>query len=193
MLLSAYRQGIFPWFSPGEPVLWWSPDPRFVLFPSNLHVSRSMRKVLNRNRFRISFDTAFSQVIEECKNIYRKGQNGTWITDSMKTAYEKLHELGYAHSVEVWQGEVLAGGLYGVSLGACFFGESMFSRVSNSSKAALITLARKLEERGFLFIDCQVYSAHLERLGAENISRERFLELLEEGLCRPTLEGKWDF
>jgi leucyl/phenylalanyl-tRNA--protein transferase len=191
MLLSAYRQGIFPWFSEGDPILWWSPDPRCVLFPTEVHVSRSMAKLLRKQRFSFSLDTRFTEVIAACSNAPRRDQAGTWITEDMRQAYITLHTLGFAHSIEVWEGMNLAGGLYGVSLGSCFFGESMFSRVSNASKAALIQLSRFLEAREFDLFDCQVYSSHLERMGARQIPREEFLDRLKKSLTRDTLRGNW--
>jgi leucyl/phenylalanyl-tRNA--protein transferase len=190
-LLLAYEQGIFPWFSDGEPILWWSPDPRFVLFPKELKVSASMRQVLRRNVFRITFDQAFAEVIAHCQQIPRPGQDGTWITAEVQAAYTELHRLGFAHSVEVWQGDDLAGGLYGVSLGSCFFGESMFARVSNASKAGFITLVQALEERNFQLIDCQIYTPHLESLGARGLRRRDFLIRLAELLRSPTWQGSW--
>ncbi len=193
MLLSAYRQGIFPWFGPGEPVLWWSPDPRFLLFPEELHISRSMKTTMERGTFSFSFDTSFFEVIAQCSHVPRKGQNGeTWITESMIQGYAALHELGYAHSLEVWQGGELCGGLYGISLGRCFFGESMFSRVSNASKAALIFLRDQVQQHNFLFIDCQVYTPHLASMGARNVPREHFFTLLDEGLSFPDMQGTWN-
>ena len=165
-ILEAYRPGIFPWYADEEPIIWWFPNPRFVLFPSEIKVSRSMKQLLRQGRFRITFDQDFSGVITACQKP-RPGQAGTWITQEMKDAYIALYDLGYAHSVEAWQGYHLAGGLYGVSLGRCFFGESMFSKVNNASKAALITLTKRLEARGFGLIDCQVRSAHLASLGRE--------------------------
>ncbi|PSR05529.1 MAG: leucyl/phenylalanyl-tRNA--protein transferase, partial [Bacteroidetes bacterium SW_11_45_7] len=166
-LLIAYRMGIFPWFNPGDPILWWSPDPRMVLYPSHLHVSKDMRRILRKGQFSISYDNDFRAVITACKDTPRKDQSGTWITDEMQKAYEELHKRGYAHSVEVWQEGELVGGLYGVSLGGCFFGESMFSKVSNASKTGLITFVRDLVKNGFQMIDCQVYTDHLASLGAE--------------------------
>jgi len=189
-LLEAYRRGIFPWYSEDDPIIWWSPDPRFVLFPDELNVSRTMRQVLRRGLFRISFDTAFRAVVEGCRSG-REKQPGTWITDDMADAYGKLHALGYAHSVEAWQGDELAGGLYGVSLGRCFFGESMFYTVSNASKAAFIVMVRALMERDFALVDCQVHTAHLASLGARFIGRERYVSLLEEYLKFPTMRGSW--
>jgi leucyl/phenylalanyl-tRNA---protein transferase len=191
MLLSAYRRGIFPWYSVGEPILWWNPDPRFILFPSRLHVGTSMRKVLRQSRFRLTADREFHGVIEACSEVPRPGQDGTWIGADMITAYVRLHELGFAHSVEAWDGETLAGGLYGVSLGSCFFGESMFTRVTDASKTAFVALVRVLERRGFTLVDCQVHTGHLDRFGAVHVPRARFLELLGGGLTEPTRRGSW--
>ncbi|MDA8124406.1 MAG: leucyl/phenylalanyl-tRNA--protein transferase [Deltaproteobacteria bacterium] len=190
-LLAAYRAGIFPWYSAGEPLLWWSPDPRFVLFPVELRVSRSMRQFLKKGTLRISFDEAFRDVIAACGRQPRPGQEGTWITEEMEAAYGVLHDLGYAHSVEAWCGKTLAGGLYGVSLGRAFFGESMFTMQPNASKAALITLVEHLRERGFTLIDCQVETPHLGSLGARAIPRRRFCKLLQEALQYETLRGDW--
>lgn len=189
-LLTAYREGIFPWYADGEPILWWSPDPRFVLFPVELHVSRSMRQFLKKRTVRITFDRAFRKVISACRKP-RPGQNGTWITREMLEAYCALHDLGYAHSVEVWQETRLAGGLYGISLGRAFFGESMFSAIPNASKAALITLVENLGRRGFDLIDCQVETAHLAGLGARPIPRSEFGALLRRSLRHKTLRGNW--
>ena len=189
-LLTAYREGIFPWYADGEPILWWSPDPRFVLFPVELHVSRSMRQFLKKRTVRITFDRAFRKVISACRKP-RPGQNGTWITREMLEAYCALHDLGYAHSVEVWQETKLAGGLYGISLGRAFFGESMFSAIPNASKAALITLVEHLGRRGFDLIDCQVETAHLAGLGARPIPRSEFGALLRRSLRHKTLRGNW--
>ncbi len=191
-LLLAYRQGIFPWFSEGEPILWWSPDPRFILFPDRLRISRSMKRILGKGVFAVTFDTAFADVVTACREQRRRGE-GTWITPEMTSAYIRLHRMGLAHSVEAWREGRLAGGLYGVSLGKCFFGESMFSRAANASKAALVTLVGKLAARGFRVIDCQVYTEHLRRLGADGISREDFLALLDRSLAAPTLRGSWRF
>lgn len=188
----AYASGIFPWYSDDEPVVWWSPDPRFVLFPEKLKVSKSMRSVIRSGRFRITFDRAFADVITACGKVSRMGQDGTWITDDMKAGYVALHELGFAHSVEAWQDGKLVGGLYGVSLGNMFFGESMFAHVSNASKAAFIHLVRTLEARGFSLIDCQTPTQHLASLGAESIPRDRFLKLLDESLAtHETMVGSW--
>ncbi len=189
-LLAAYRQGIFPWYSEGDPIIWWSPDPRFVLFLEELRVSRSMMKVLRRGTFRITYDLRFREVIMSCQKARRK-QDGTWITDDMLEAYCTLHDLGMAHSAEAWHEDELVGGIYGVSQGRCFFGESMFSLMSNASKAALIDLVHRLKELEFKFLDCQVYTAHLERLGARYISRKEFIDLLKAGLQHETLQGKW--
>ena len=189
-LLAAYREGIFPWYADGEPILWWSPDPRFVLFPAELHVSRSMKQFLKKGTVRITFDRAFRKVISACRKP-RPGQNGTWITREMLEAYCALHDLGYAHSVEVWQETKLAGGLYGISLGHAFFGESMFSAIPNASKAALITLVENLGRRGFDLIDCQVETAHLAGLGARPIPRSEFGALLRRSLRHKTLRGNW--
>jgi len=178
-LLLAYTNGIFPWFSEDEPILWWSPDPRFVLYPKDIKISKSMKKILKKNTYKITFDTCFRDVISNCSNT-RKA-SGTWITNEMIEAYCRLHELGFAHSAEAWYEDKLVGGLYGISIGKCFFGESMFSTMDNASKAAFITLSKVLEEEKFLMIDCQVHTNHLESLGAIHISREKFLELVERG------------
>lgn len=192
MLLSAYRQGVFPWYSDGEPILWWSPDPRFVLFPDELSVSKSLRRTLRKDRFSISFDTRFRLVLEGCKRAPRPGQDGTWITKEMQEGYTALHELGYAHSVEAFADGELAGGLYGVALGRCFFGESMFTRVPDASKVALVALVRTLSTLGFPVIDSQVYTPHLARFGAREIPREHYLRLLKGALGEPTLRGNWN-
>jgi leucyl/phenylalanyl-tRNA--protein transferase len=190
-LLLAYRSGIFPWYNPGEPIIWWSPDPRFVLYPSKLKVSKSSRQILKKGLFEVSYDRAFEQVIAHCQQVARKGQHGTWITNEMREAYVQMHRMGYAHSVEVWQEGKLVGGLYGLSLGRVFFGESMFSLVSNASKIGFITLCRRLENEGFSLIDCQVYTQYLESLGAELIPRKQFISELQEALKHPTLKGNW--
>ncbi|MCK5055326.1 MAG: leucyl/phenylalanyl-tRNA--protein transferase [Candidatus Aminicenantes bacterium] len=190
-LINAYSQGIFPWFSEGDPITWWSPDPRLVLFPGEIHVSHSLRKLSDKNPFKLTCDRAFEQVIEYC-SLPRDKQKETWITREMIDAYTVLYHSGFAHSVEVWQDESLAGGFYGVSLGRCFFGESMFSRVSNASKFAFIKFAEKLFEQGFLLVDCQVPSEHLKRLGAREISRANFLQILQKSLKYETRTGKWD-
>ena len=179
-LILAYSNGIFPWFSEDEPILWWSPDPRFVVHPKDVRISHSMKKLLKKNTYRVSFDTCFRDVISNCSNIRK--ETGTWITDEMIEAYCTLHSLGLAHSVETWYGDKLVGGLYGVSMGKCFFGESMFSTMDNASKVAFITLSKVLAEKNFVVIDCQVYTAHLESLGAVNIPREEFLAIIEKGI-----------
>jgi leucyl/phenylalanyl-tRNA--protein transferase len=177
-LIAAYQRGIFPWYSPGQPVLWWSPDPREVLFPNEFHISRSLQRQLRRSPFRITENLAFAQVVSACARA-RDEVGGTWITPEMQSAYRELHRLGVAHSIEVWTGEVLAGGLYGVRTGAVFCGESMFSQQSNASKAALAWLARVAPERGIMLIDCQMPSAHLRSLGSRPLPRAQFLEWLK--------------
>jgi leucyl/phenylalanyl-tRNA--protein transferase len=191
LLLSAYRQGIFPWFSEDEPLLWWSPDPRFVLFPPKLHVSKTMRKILRRSGFELALDRDFEAVIRACSDVPRKGQKGTWITDDMIAAYCGLHGLGFAHSVEARLEGRLVGGFYGVSLGSVFFGESMFSLLPDASKAAFIPFVRLLEAEGFTLIDSQVYTDHLAGLGAEEMPRSTYLSLLARGLEAPTRRGSW--
>ena len=176
-LLLAYRNGIFPWFSEGDPILWYAPQERFVLFPEKLKVSSSMLKILRSGSFRITYDQAFTRVIDACANSIRKDQKGTWITDTMMSAYIQLHNLGYAHSVEVWENDLLVGGLYGVQINHVFCGESMFSNVSNASKAALISLC---QHKNFKLIDCQVYTSHLESMGADFISLEEYRVFLND-------------
>ena len=178
-LMLAYQSGIFPWYSEGDPIVWWSPDPRCVLLPEKLHISRSMQRVLSKKLFEITFNQDFHGVIENCKRIFRKGQEGTWITEEMKEAYIRLHELGHAHSIEVWKDKELVGGMYGIDLGTVFCGESMFSRESNASKVALISFMQRFQERGGRLLDCQVHNNHLESLGAEEISREEFMLFIE--------------
>ncbi len=190
-LLLAYRQGIFPWFSAGEPILWWSPDPRLVLYPAEFKVSKSLKKTIKQKRFHITADTAFSKVIKACASVKRKNNEGTWIVDEMIKAYSLLHEAGFAHSIEAWYKGKLAGGLYGVSLGRCFFGESMFTLVSNASKAAFARLVKHLERFSFDLIDCQVPTQHLINFGAREIPRNLFLEQLEDSLKIPAIKGKW--
>lgn len=177
-LLLAYKSGIFPWFNPGEPILWWAPKSRMVLYFEDLIVSKSMRNVLNQNKFKITFNQDFRAVISNCSSIKRDGQRGTWISPEMINAYCKLNELGIAKSVEVWQNEQLVGGLYGIDLGTVFCGESMFSKVSNASKVAFITLAKHLEKQNYKLLDCQVYNEHLESLGCKEIDRDFFMKLL---------------
>lgn len=193
-LASAYQQGIFPWYSEGQPILWWSPDPRMVLEPKDIKVSRSLAKTLRKQEFNITFDQNFRAVITACSEArIEKGrqQDETWIVDEMIEAYVKLHEAGYAHSVECWQNETLIGGLYGVAIGKVFFGESMFSRVSNASKIAFVTLARQLEQWDFKLIDCQVYTSHLESLGASMITRKKFMSILQHYAIPSSNDKKW--
>ncbi len=177
-LMLAYKKGIFPWFEDDEPILWWSPPQRMVLFPDELKVSKSMRNILNRNIFKVTFNTAFRRVITACRNVEREGQDGTWITHEMIEAYCRLHDMGIARSFEVWQDDELVGGLYGIDLGHVFCGESMFSTVPNASKVAFITLARQLEKENYRLLDCQVHNNHLESLGAYEIDREDYLKIL---------------
>ncbi len=179
-VLEAYRLGVFPWYSEEDPVLWWSPDPRFVLFPEELHVSRSMSKVFRQTQFQFKTDSAFEQVIENCKNIRRKEQDGTWITEAMTDAYTKLHYMGYAHSAETWKDGELVGGMYGVKIGRVFFGESMFSKETNASKFAFISYVQQLRQAGIGLIDCQVYTSHVESLGGRLLERRKFVQLLRE-------------
>jgi len=190
-LLAAYRRGIFPWYDEGQPILWHSPDPRFVLEPAKIHIPRSLRKVMNRPAYEVRYDTAFPLVIAACARVRRPGQRGTWITREMERAYVELHRRGYAHSVESWSGGRLCGGLYGVSLGAAFFGESMFALAPDASKVAFAALARRLSGWGFQLIDCQVETEHLSRFGAEHWPRQRFLEALARALEAPTRQGPW--
>ena len=191
-LLAAYRHGIFPWYNPGQPILWWSPDPRAVLYPEKLKISRSLRKTLKRGHLRVTFDCCFREVMLACaapREQYPGG--GTWITDDMVKAYAQLHEMGYAHSIETWHENRLVGGLYGVALGGVFFGESMFARETDASKVALVALVSKLREWGFVLIDCQIPSAHLTSLGAEEIPRSAFLTELGRALILSGQPGRW--
>ncbi len=192
-LLLAYKMGIFPWYSENEPVIWWSPDPRLVLFPKNFRISRSLKKTINQNKFQITMDTAFEEVIVSCAHAKRKQDPGTWIVDDMIDAYCRLFESGFAHSVEAWHDGKLAGGLYGVSLGKCFFGESMFSNKSNSSKVAFAAFVKYLDAMAFDMIDCQIKSDHLLSFGAQEISRDIFLKFLKESLSKPSNINKWHF
>ena len=178
-LLLAYKSGIFPWYNKGEPIIWYSPNPRMVLFPNKLKISKSMKQLIRRNEFQITFNKNFEEVISNCKSIEREGQQSTWITEEMQEAYLKLHKKGIAKSVEVWKNKELVGGLYGVDLGTIFCGESMFSKVSNASKLAFIYMVQKLENEKYQLIDCQVYNNHLASLGAEEISRTKFLTYLK--------------
>jgi leucyl/phenylalanyl-tRNA--protein transferase len=191
-LLLAYAQGIFPWpHGDAWPMLWFSPDPRMVLLPSDLHVSRSLRKTCNRGLYDVRFDTAFGQVVRACGATGRPHQDDTWVTPEMIEAYDRLHELGFAHSIEAWADGELAGGLYGISLGAAFFGESMFTHRRDASKVAFVHLVQQLQTWAFQLIDCQVYTEHLERFGAQEWPRSRFLNALERALQMPTRRGRW--
>ncbi len=191
-LLEAYKQGVFPWYNEDDPILWWSPDPRFVLFPAELRVSKSMRPYFNQPKFQISFDQSFEQVMRACRQTKRANQMGTWINEDMIRAYTDLYAMGHAHSVEVWQEGQLVGGLYGISLGKFFFGESMFSRVSNASKFGFISLVQWLQARDFQLIDCQQETTHLTSLGARAISRSDFIASLQDNLANHPLQpGRW--
>jgi leucyl/phenylalanyl-tRNA--protein transferase len=190
-LLLAYSQGIFPWYEEGQPILWHSPDPRMVLDVDDLHVPGSLRKAMRRRRYRLALDTAFAEVVAACARAPRPGQDGTWITPDMRDAYVELHRLGYAHSAEAWRNDELVGGLYGVSLGAVFFGESMFARAPDASKEAFVALVEHLRGRGVRLVDCQVHTDHLARFGAEEWPRRRYLEALRSALRAPTLKGPW--
>lgn len=191
-LVAAYALGIFPWFSTETPILWWSPDPRLVLLPEELHVPRSLSRTLRRGAFSFTADRAFEAVIRRCSKTPRPGQDGTWITDEMVDAYVRLHRLGLAHSFEAWEGESLVGGLYGVSLGAAFFGESMFSDRPDASKAAFVRSIEFLAGRGIDLVDCQVRTDHLVRFGARELPRADFLGRLADALQHPTLRGPWE-
>ncbi|MBK7212776.1 MAG: leucyl/phenylalanyl-tRNA--protein transferase [Bacteroidales bacterium] len=187
----AYSQGIFPWYEDGMPILWWSPDPRMILFPSKMIISHSLKQTVKKHKFTVTFDKAFSKVIEECSFTPRKDQDGTWITREMKHAYQKLHEAGFAHSVEAWLDGELVGGLYGVSMGRAFFGESMFHKETNASKVALVHLVEKLIEWEYDIIDAQVYTNHLESLGGELIPRNQYLKFLVKALEKQGIDGLW--
>lgn len=190
-LVQAYLNGIFPWFSPGEPILWWSPDPRMVLFPAEFHLSRSLRKTLRNGNYRVRLDTGFKAVIQACARTPRRDQPGTWITPEIQAAYCKLHELGYAHSVETWVDEKLVGGLYGIAIGKMFYGESMFAHATDASKIAIAHLVRFLQEKGFGMIDCQMNTPHLSSLGAREIPRRHFIDRLRILTAIPPLCGRW--
>ncbi len=192
-LLLAYRMGIFPWYSKDEPIMWWSPDPRLVLYPSELKVSKSLNNTIKKRPFQVTVDQAFESVIKACAQSRTRMQEGTWIVNDMIAAYCNLHESGLAHSVETWQAGKLTGGLYGVSLGKCFFGESMFTRTSNASKVAFVALVELLKTLNFNLIDCQVTTAHLLSFGAREIPRTRFLKELEKSLESTTIKNKWSF
>ena len=194
-LIEAYRQGIFPWFDDEQPILWWSPNPRAVLFPEDLVLSRSLRKRLKRHQFSVYADRSFTEVMRYCASVPRAGQNGTWITTDMLGAYQQLFEMGIAHSVEAWQDGKLVGGLYGVAIGGVFFGESMFSLVTDASKVAFAHLVRQLQRWHFTMIDCQVSNPHLLSLGAKEIPRVKFKHLLDNNLSLPSDDlwpGIWD-
>ncbi len=191
-LLLAYRLGIFPWYSDGQPVLWWSPDPRIILEPGEFHISRRLGQTIKKGIFKVTFDRAFAEVIRACAASPRKGQHGTWITTEMMEAYICLHQMGFAHSAESWLDGELVGGIYGISLGRCFFGESMFFSQTNASKVALATLVQQLITWDFHMIDAQVTSEHLIRLGAKEIPRHIFLQRLQAALRHPTQKGSWD-
>jgi leucyl/phenylalanyl-tRNA--protein transferase len=185
-LIQAYRHGCFPWFQEGQPILWWSPDPRTVLFPEELHISRSLGKVLRQERYQVTFDRDFTAVIQACA-APRDYADGTWITDSMQSAYLELHRRGYAHSVEVWEQGTLVGGLYGLAIGQLFFGESMFSRADNASKVGFATLVEHLKAWGFVLIDCQMPTEHLHSFGARAITRTTFADYLHQHLDQPNI------
>ncbi len=191
-LVEAYRNGIFPWYSPGDPILWWSPDPRMVLYPGDIRVTRSLAKVLRNRPYEVRFDTCFEAVIEACA-APREGQAGTWITPELKRGYRSLHEAGLAHSIETWVDDRLVGGLYGVALGRVFFGESMFSLVPDASKIALVHLTTWLERRGFAVIDCQMHTEHLASMGARPIARDVFLQALEELVDSAPTGERWSY
>ncbi|MGC8865453.1 MAG: leucyl/phenylalanyl-tRNA--protein transferase [Bacteroidales bacterium] len=190
-LLNAYSTGLFPWYTDGEPIMWWSPDPRTLLIPDKFRPSHSLRQTLRKKKFRVTVDTAFAEVIHACRTTPRKDQEGTWITAEVEKAYTNLHKAGYAHSFETWYGEELVGGLYGVSLGKAFMGESMFHHMTDASKVAFYYLVQFTLQQGFLFIDAQMKTEHLTSLGAESIPRAEYLSVLETALRWPTLKGKW--
>ncbi len=192
-LLTAYSNGIFPWYSEDSPILWWSTNPRLVVLPHEFHMPRSLRRVLNKGTFTFTLDTDFAGVINGCAHSPRPEQDGTWIVDEMVEAYSMLHELGYAHSIEAWQDGELVGGLYGLSLGSAFFGESMFFAVPDASKAAFAVLVNQLTAWGFTLIDCQQTTDHLLRFGAHEMQRFRYLSMLREAMDVPTREGRWRF
>ncbi|NJK82579.1 MAG: leucyl/phenylalanyl-tRNA--protein transferase [Saprospiraceae bacterium] len=190
-LLVAYERGIFPWFNPTDPIVWWSPNPRFVLFPEELKVAKSMRPYFNNHKFQLTLDTHFEQVIRNCQQARRRGQQGTWITEGIVEGYCQLHDMGYAHSVEVWEGQQLVGGLYGIALGKCFFGESMFAHVSNASKFGFISMVNILRQKDYWLIDCQQPTRHLSSLGGRPIPRKEFLATLHKNKEQITDIGNW--
>jgi len=189
-LLQAYAQGIFPWYSEDQPILWWSPDPRTVLYPDKVHVSRSLRRLLRRGGLSLRMDTAFAAVTRECA-APRADQEGTWLSPEMQAAYQQLHHMGVAHSIELWHQQDLVGGLYGLGIGRAFFGESMFSRVTSASRVVMVFLCERLLRFGYRFLDCQVFNPHLESMGAEEIPRARFLEELATAVSAPEPVGMW--
>ena len=191
-LLHAYRRGIFPWYGPGQPILWWAPDPRLVLFPDRLHISRSLAKTIKQDKFSVTVDTAFADVIAACAQS-RPAQSGTWITPEMESAYIDLYQAGHAHSVECWCDGKLAGGLYGIAIGKVFFGESMFTEVTDASKVAFVALVRQLERWGYRLVDCQVHTDHLESLGAAMIPRNEFTAILDSACSQPGHKLPWSF
>lgn len=192
-ILCAYRFGIFPWFSKDDPVMWWSPDPRLVLYPDEIRVARSLKKIIKKGIFKITADTAFEQVINQCARVRLQNNEETWIVDDMIHAYIGLYESGIAHSVEAWHNNKLVGGLYGVSIGKCFFGESMFTIESNASKVAFVRLVEYLKQSSFQIIDCQVTTAHLMRFGARMISRKLFIRQLQQAVNEPYICDRWVF
>lgn len=187
----AYSKGIFPWYEKGMPILWWSPDPRMVLFPDKMIISHSLKQSIKKQQFTVTIDTAFERVIKNCAKTPRKGEDGTWITHEMKNAYIRLHEAGYAHSAEAWLDGELVGGLYGVAIGKAYFGESMFHHVTNASKVAFYHLVEKLSTWDFKIIDAQVYTNHLESLGGEMIPRSQYIQILEKALMIEDVSGSW--
>lgn len=192
-LLEAYRNGIFPWFSPGDPILWWSPNPRMVLYPAELHIPRSLAKVLRNRPYEVRFDSAFSSVMQGCADCSRPGQDGTWITPSIIKGYSELHARGYAHSAECWMDGELAGGLYGVAIGHMFYGESMFAKRPDASKIAFVHLVRWLAQQGFGLIDCQMRTHHLARFGAREIARDAFLSSVKQLTAQDRAVGHWQY
>jgi leucyl/phenylalanyl-tRNA--protein transferase len=192
-LLLGYTQGIFPWYAENLPILWHSPDPRMVMTTRDLVIQRSLKKAIRRAPYRLAMDTAFVEVLAGCATSPRPGQTGTWLIPEMVTAYEKLHELGFAHSIEAWDGDTLVGGLYGVSMGAAFFGESMYAKAPDASKIAFAACVRQLDSWGVGLIDCQVHTEHLERFGAYEVPRGEYLEMLRSALDEPTKRGTWEF
>ncbi len=192
-LIMAYQNGIFPWYKHDEHFFWYSPHPRMILLPENLIVHKSMRSIFNQHKFAYTLDTAFERVMRACAEMPRSGQDGTWITEEFIEAYTEVHRWGLAHSVEVWKGDELVGGLYGLSFGRAFFGESMFTRVPNASKAGFIALVRALRASGFQLVDCQQNTAHLRSLGAHLVPRTVFMQMLRDSLSAPTLKGRWQW